>query len=82
MSFEFIKAEIKDVILVRPKVLGDDRGFFMGTYKKSEFVENGIDVEFSQDNHSKSGAYVLRGLHYPKTLGTSKTCMLFARTNL
>jgi dTDP-4-dehydrorhamnose 3,5-epimerase len=38
----------------------------METYKKSEFVENGIDVEFSQDNHSKSGASVLKGLHYQK----------------
>lgn len=36
----------------------------METYKKSEFTENGIDVEFNQDNHSKSSAHVLRGLHY------------------
>jgi dTDP-4-dehydrorhamnose 3,5-epimerase len=66
MPFDFIKSEIEDVILVKPKVFGDTRGFFMETYKKSEFVENGIDVEFSQDNHSKSGACVLRGLHYQK----------------
>jgi dTDP-4-dehydrorhamnose 3,5-epimerase len=66
MSFEFIKSEIKDVILVKPKVLGDDRGFFMETYEKLEFAQHGIDVEFSQDNHSKSKAHVLRGLHYQK----------------
>ena len=64
MPFEFIKQEIEDVILVKPKVFGDNRGFFMESYKKSEFFENGITVEFNQDNHSKSTAHVLRGLHY------------------
>ncbi|MBE7708621.1 MAG: dTDP-4-dehydrorhamnose 3,5-epimerase [Cyanobacteria bacterium SIG27] len=64
MPFEFIKQEIKDVILVKPKVFGDNRGFFMESYKKSEFISNGIDAEFVQDNHSKSSAHVLRGLHY------------------
>ena len=51
MSFEFIKQNIEDVILVKPKVYGDNRGFFMESYKKSEFFENGITVEFNQDNH-------------------------------
>ena len=64
MPFEFERQEIKDVILVKPKVFGDNRGFFMETYKKSEFIDNGIKVEFNQDNHSKSSAHVLRGLHY------------------
>ena len=64
MPFEFIKQEIEDVILVKPKVFGDNRGFFMESYKKSDFFENGIKVEFNQDNHSKSTAHVLRGLHY------------------
>lgn len=64
MPFEFIKQEIEDVILVKPKVFGDNRGFFMESYKKSDFFENGINVEFNQDNHSKSTARVLRGLHY------------------
>ena len=64
MSFEFEKQRIDGVILVKPKVFGDNRGFFMESYKKSEFVENGIDVEFVQDNHSKSAKGVLRGLHY------------------
>ena len=66
MPFEFIKQEIEDVILVKPKVFGDNRGFFMESYKKSEFFENGIKVDFNQDNHSKSCARVLRGLHYQK----------------
>ena len=64
MPFEFERLKIKDVILVKPKVFGDNRGFFLESYKKSEFFENGIDVEFNQDNHSKSSARVLRGLHY------------------
>ena len=64
MPFEFIKQKIKDVILVKPKVFGDNRGFFMESYNKSEFCANGIDVDFTQDNHSKSIKNVLRGLHY------------------
>lgn len=64
MPFEFERQKIKDVILVKPKVFGDNRGFFMEAYKKSDFATNGIDVEFNQDNLSKSSAHVLRGLHY------------------
>ena len=64
MPFEFEKQTIEDVILVKPKVFGDNRGFFMESYKKSEFFENGIAIEFNQDNHSKSTKGVLRGLHY------------------
>ena len=64
MPFVFERQKIKDVILVKPKVFGDERGFFMESYKKSDFFENGIDVEFAQDNHSKSTKGVLRGLHY------------------
>lgn len=64
MPFEFEKQSIDGVILVKPKFFGDKRGFFMETYKKSEFAANGIDVDFNQDNHSKSSAHVLRGLHY------------------
>ena len=64
MPFEFEKLEIEGLVLVKPKVFGDNRGFFLESYKKSEFVQNGIDVEFIQDNHSKSTKGVLRGLHY------------------
>lgn len=64
MSFEFEKFEIEGLMLVKPKVFGDNRGFFMETYKKSDFLKNGIEVEFVQDNHSKSCKGVLRGLHY------------------
>ena len=64
MPFEFEPTELKDVILVKPKVFGDSRGFFMETYKKSEFFQHGIKTEFMQDNHSKSTKGVLRGLHF------------------
>lgn len=64
MPFEFEQQKIKDVILIKPKVFGDNRGFFMETYKKSDFYANGIEIEFNQDNHSKSSKGVLRGLHY------------------
>ena len=64
MPFEFKKYDIDGVMLVVPKVFNDDRGFFLEGYKKSDFAANGIDVEFNQDNHSKSTKGVLRGLHY------------------
>lgn len=64
MPFEFERQKIKDVILIKPKVFGDSRGFFLESYKKSDFVANGIKDEFNQDNHSKSAKGVLRGLHY------------------
>ena len=73
MPFEFKKLSIPDVILVTPKVFGDNRGFFLESYKKSDFIANGIDVEFNQDNHSKSTKGVLRGLHYQaKPYGQAK----------
>ena len=66
MSFEFKRLEIRDVILIKPKVFGDERGFFMETYKKENFERAGIKGEFVQDNHSKSERGVLRGLHFQK----------------
>ena len=54
-----------DVLLLEPKVFGDDRGFFLESYNKRAFREaTGLDVEFVQDNHSRSRRGVLRGLHY------------------
>lgn len=73
MPFEFEKQKIEGVILVKPKVFGDNRGFFMETYKKSDFFVNGITEDFVQDNHSKSTKGVLRGLHYQaKPYGQAK----------
>lgn len=78
MPFEFERFEIDGLVLIKPKVFGDNRGFFMESYKKSDFVQNGIDVEFVQDNHSKSTKGVLRGLHYqakPKTQAKLIRCV-------
>lgn len=67
MPFTFTKTKIEDVILIEPKVFGDNRGFFMESYKKSDFEKAGITMDFYQDNHSKSTKGVLRGLHYQKS---------------
>jgi dTDP-4-dehydrorhamnose 3,5-epimerase len=64
MPFEFQKTEISDVILIKPKIFGDRRGFFIESYKESEFKNFGIIDNFIQDNHSSSARGVLRGLHY------------------
>lgn len=55
---------LPDVKILRPQVFGDDRGFFMETFRDSEFREKVADVTFVQDNHSRSAKGVLRGLHY------------------
>ncbi len=64
MAFSFKKLDIPDVILISPDIYQDKRGFFLETYKKSVFKENGITVDFVQTNHSKSEKNALRGLHY------------------
>ncbi|HDQ00419.1 MAG TPA: dTDP-4-dehydrorhamnose 3,5-epimerase [bacterium] len=64
MPFQFQRLTIQDVILIEPKVFNDDRGFFIETYKQSEFRAFGIQESFVQDNHSHSTRGVLRGLHY------------------
>ncbi|MGB9668046.1 MAG: dTDP-4-dehydrorhamnose 3,5-epimerase [Thermosulfidibacteraceae bacterium] len=78
MNFEFVGLEISGLILIKPRVFKDQRGFFMETYKFSVFRENGIDVKFLQDNHSGSVKGVLRGLHYqkhPKAQGKLVRCI-------
>lgn len=55
---------IPDVKIIEPKVFGDERGFFMETFRDDWFKQNIADVEFVQDNHSKSKHGILRGLHY------------------
>lgn len=55
---------IPDVKLIEPDVFGDDRGFFMETWSQASFLDAGIDIQFIQDNFSRSNKGVLRGLHY------------------
>ncbi|MEM3424145.1 MAG: dTDP-4-dehydrorhamnose 3,5-epimerase [Nitrososphaeria archaeon] len=66
MPFEFKRLKIQDVILIKPTVFRDNRGFFMETYQKESFDKNGIKFDFIQENHSKSKRGVIRGLHFQK----------------
>jgi len=66
MPFDFERLVIPEVVRVKPKVFADQRGFFMETYKYSDFAAFGIKEQFVQDNHSRSTKGVLRGLHYQK----------------
>jgi len=60
-----INTDIPEVLIFEPRVFGDERGFFMESYNKRVFNEaTGSDIEFVQDNHSRSSKGVLRGLHY------------------
>lgn len=63
---KFTPLSLSGLTLIEPQVFGDDRGFFMETYSKKEFEANGINVDFVQDNHSRSGQFVLRGLHFQR----------------
>lgn len=64
MPFNFVETPIKDLLIIEPRVFADGRGFFMETYKKSDFAATGITEEFVQDNHSFSSKGVLRGIHF------------------
>ncbi|NLW73076.1 MAG: dTDP-4-dehydrorhamnose 3,5-epimerase [Chloroflexi bacterium] len=61
---EYIRTIIPDVVLLIPKVFGDERGFFLETFRQDDFDRQIGKTEFVQDNHSGSGQGILRGLHY------------------
>ena len=63
-NFTFTPTSINGVVIVDVKSYGDERGYFMETYKQPDFVAGGIDVDFVQDNQSASTKGVLRGLHF------------------
>jgi dTDP-4-dehydrorhamnose 3,5-epimerase len=60
----FVPTDIPEVILIEPRVFKDARGFFMETFQARKFAQAGINHPFVQDNHSRSGENILRGLHY------------------
>jgi dTDP-4-dehydrorhamnose 3,5-epimerase len=65
MPYTVIPTSLPEVLILEPKVFGDDRGFFFESFNARDFcVCTGLDVAFVQDNHSKSAKGVLRGLHY------------------
>lgn len=62
---QVIATKIPEVLILEPKVFGDARGFFLESFNANTFKDcTGLDVQFVQDNHSRSGKGVLRGLHY------------------
>ena len=64
MEFKVEKTNIRDLLIITPEIFQDERGFFTETYRKDKFKEFGLDMEFVQDNHSRSAKNVLRGLHF------------------
>ena len=65
-QFQFTKTGIEGLVVVEPKVFGDNRGYFMETYNYNDFKAAGLGMVFVQDNQSKSKKGVLRGLHFQK----------------
>lgn len=61
---QVLPTSLQDVVIVEPKVFGDERGFFFEVYNQATFAKLGLPTEFVQDNHSGSQKGVLRGLHY------------------
>ncbi len=61
---EIIKTPIRDLVVIKNRVFEDSRGFFLESYNKKRLSENSINIDFCQDNMSKSGYGVVRGLHY------------------
>src|SRR4030067_871849 len=64
MPCEFGKTALPEVVLIKPQIFRDDRGFFLETFHKNKYAEGGITGTFVQDNHSHSKKNTLRGLHY------------------
>ncbi|HTG00208.1 MAG TPA: dTDP-4-dehydrorhamnose 3,5-epimerase [Nitrospirota bacterium] len=78
MPFEFRNMAIPGPVLVQPQVFGDSRGFFLELYKHDDYAKAGIGDHLVQDNYSRSGRGVLRGLHYQKppfAQGKLVTCL-------
>jgi dTDP-4-dehydrorhamnose 3,5-epimerase len=67
-----LDTRLEGPMLLEPKVLGDERGFFAETYRRSSFMELGILEEMVQDNHSRSGARIVRGMHFQIGRGAAK----------
>lgn len=73
-NLEIIKTRLPGVLVVRPRVHEDPRGFFMETYRRNVLEDAGIQDQFVQDNHSRSSRGVLRGLHYQLRNPQAKLC--------
>ena len=73
---EVEKTPIEGVLLIKPKVFGDERGYFVETWQQERYAEIGIDLPFVQDNHSMSTKGILRGLHFQKEHPQGKLVMV------
>jgi len=67
-----IETTLDGPILIEPRMLGDERGFFVETYRRSTFMKLGIQEEMVQDNHSRSGHGIVRGMHFQVDRGAAK----------
>lgn len=59
-----VETRLPGVLVIEPKVFGDERGFFTESWNRARFAEAGLDIDFVQDNHSRSNRGVLRGMHF------------------
>ena len=73
MEFKVEQTGIRDLLIITPDIFQDDRGFFTETYRKDKFSEFGLNLEFVQDNHSRSAKNVVRGLHFQWESAHGKT---------
>lgn len=73
---EVITTKLPGVLIIKPDVFGDSRGFFLETYQQQKYADLGIDQKFVQDNQSRSQRGVLRGLHFQKTKPQGKLVMV------
>ena len=73
---EVVKTPIEGVLLIKPQVFGDERGYFVETWQKERYEAAGINLPFVQDNHSKSTKGILRGLHFQKQHPQGKLVMV------
>jgi dTDP-4-dehydrorhamnose 3,5-epimerase len=71
-ALDVISTPLPDVLILRPRLFADDRGFFLETYHAAKFREAGLPDTFLQDNHSRSRRNVLRGLHYQEPSAQGK----------
>ena len=69
---EVVKTPLEGVLLIKPKVWGDERGYFVETWQQARYEAAGINLPFVQDNHSRSVYGTLRGLHFQKTYPQGK----------
>jgi dTDP-4-dehydrorhamnose 3,5-epimerase len=70
--FQRLETKLDGPILIAPKVIGDERGFFCETYRRNEFMALGIEDEMVQDNHSRSSHGIVRGMHFQVGRGAAK----------